>query len=297
MEDLGWSPCLTARGGVRVAGWTAGSGQPVLLLHGYPQTSFMWRHVVPHLIRAGRSVVLVDLRGYGASGPAHDGSVADTALYAKREMATDVVALLDALGHASVDVVGHDRGGRVAHRLALDQPSRVRSLAVLDIVPSLHMFEHVDRAMAEAYFHWFFLTRPDGLPEALLSADPDTWLRSRFVGRHAGTPVEPTAVEVYLEAFRQPGVVAATCADYRAAATVDLDHDRADREAGHRVTAPVLALWGGSGYVGRSFDVARAWEEYAPQVVGRGLDTDHYLAEESPAEVAEALVAFWAGVR
>ena len=280
-----------------MAGWTVGNGEPVLLLHGYPQTSYMWRLLVPHLVAAGRSVVLADLRGYGASGPAHDGPSADAALYAKREMAADVNALLDALGHQALDVVGHDRGGRVAHRLALDHPARVRSLAVLDIVPTLHMFEHVDRAMAEAYFHWFFLTRPGGLPEALISADPETWLRSRFTGRHAHMPVEPAAVEVYLEAFLQPGVVAATCADYRAAATVDLDHDRADRDAAHRIGAPVLALWGDAGYVGRSFDVARAWEEYADQVTARGLDTDHYLAEEAPAEVAEALLAFWDGIR
>jgi haloacetate dehalogenase len=297
VEDLDWRSCPTARDGVRVAGWTAGSGEPVLLLHGYPQTSFMWRHLVPRLVAAGRSVVLADLRGYGASGPAHDGPVADPALYAKREMAADVVALLDSLGLDMLDVVGHDRGGRVAHRLALDHPARVRSIAVLDIVPTLHMFEHVDRAMAEAYFHWFFLTRPDGLPEALISAAPEVWLRSRFTHRHAGTPVEPAAVDVYLEAFLQPGVVAATCADYRAAATLDLHHDRADRDAGRRVTAPLLALWGDAGYVGRSFDVTQVWQQYADRVTGQGIDTDHYLAEEAPAEVAEVLLASWVGAR
>ncbi|GAA1477359.1 alpha/beta hydrolase [Nocardioides aestuarii] len=268
-----------------------------MLLHGYPQTSFMWRHVVPRLVEAGRSVVLADLRGYGASGPAHAGPVADPATYAKREMASDVAALLDTLGHDTVDLVGHDRGGRVAHRLALDHPERVRSLAVLDIVPTLHMFEHVDRSMAEAYFHWFLLTRPGGLPEALISASPETWLRSRFTGRDAGTPVPTAAVDVYLDAFLQPGVVDATCADYRAAATVDLDHDRTDREVGRRVTAPVLALWGDAGYVGRNFDVEEVWRRYAGEVTGRGLATDHYLAEEAPTEVVEALLAFWAGAR
>lgn len=289
-----WQPCPTTRDGVTVAAWTVGEGDPVLLLHGYPQTSFMWRDVVPRLVAVGRSVVLTDLRGYGATGPVHEGADADPALYAKREMAADVAAVLDSLGFDAVDVVGHDRGGRVAHRFALDHAARVRSLAVLDIVPTLHMFEHVDRAMAEAYFHWFFLTRPGGLPEALIGADPETWLRSRFAARHAGRPVEPAAVEVYLEAFRQPGVVAATCADYRAAATVDLDHDRADRDAGRRVTAPVLTLWGRAGYVGDSFDVLRVWEEYAEQVTGSALDTDHYLAEEAPEETAAALLDFWA---
>jgi haloacetate dehalogenase len=294
VEDFGWYPCLTTRDGVSVAGWTTGRGEPALLLHGYPQTSYMWRLVVPQLVAAGRSVVLVDLRGYGASGPAHDGPVAEAALYTKREMAADAVALLDVLGHGTLDVVGHDRGGRVAHRLALDHPERVRSVAVLDIVPTLHMFENVDRAMAEAYFHWFFLTRPDGLPEALISASPETWLRSRFAGRHHGTPPAPEAVEVYLEAFVQPGVVAATCADYRAAATLDLDLDRADRDAGRRLTAPLLALWGDASYVGRNFDVTQVWERYAQDVAGRGLPADHYLAEEAPSDVAEALLAFWA---
>ena len=293
----GWHSCPTSRGGVRVAGWTTGVGDPVLLLHGYPQTSYMWRHVVPPLVEAGRTVVLADLRGYGASGPAHREVPVDAGLYAKREMAADALALLDSLGHDAVDVVGHDRGGRVAHRLALDHADRVRSVAVLDIVPTLHMFDHVDRTMAEAYFHWFFLTRPDGLPEALIAADPETWLRSRFVGRHAGTPVDAAAVEVYLEAFRQPGVVEATGADYRAAATVDLDHDRADRDAGRRVEVPLLALWGRAGYVGRSFDVPTVWQEYAAQVSGTALDTDHYLAEEAPAETAAALLDFWSAAR
>lgn len=297
MEELGWRACPTTRAGVSIAAWSVGHGEPVLLIHGYPQSSYMWRHVVPLLVAAGRSVVLTDLRGYGATGPVHPGPFADPDLYTKREMALDVVAVLDALGLAAVDVVGHDRGGRVAHRVALDHADRVRSIAVLDIVPTLHMFEHVDRAMAEAYFHWFFLTRPDGLPEALIAADPGTWLRSRFEGRHAGRPVEDEAVEVYLDVFRRPGVVEATCADYRAAATLDLDHDRADREAGRRVGAPLLALWGRAGYVGRSFDVSRVWEEYAYDVTGTALEADHYLAEEAPADTAAALLGSWSAAR
>ncbi|WP_141796619.1 alpha/beta hydrolase [Nocardioides sp. SLBN-35] len=302
MEEIapsGWNRHEVLRDGARVVGWTWGGGAPVVLLHGYPQTSYMWRLVVPHLVAAGRSVVAVDLRGYGASGPAHGDGPVDPGRYAKREMAADVLALLDALDHrdTALDVVGHDRGARVAHRMAVDHPSRVRTITVLDIVPTLHMFEHVDREMAEAYFHWFFLARPGGLPEALISADPEAWLRSRFEGRHSVRPAEPGAVDVYLDAFRRPGVIAATCADYRAAATVDLVHDRADRAAGRRVTAPLLAGWGRSSYVGRNFEVTDVWAQHADRVTGLALEADHYVAEEAPAELAEALLNHWTAAR
>jgi haloacetate dehalogenase len=283
------------REGVGLAAWSGGRGPterpPVLLLHGYPQTSLMWRHVVPALLTE-RRVVLMDLRGYGASDAPL--STADDATYAKREMAADAVAVLDALGIERADVVGHDRGARVAHRLCLDRPERVSSVAVLDVVPTLHMFEHVDRRMAEAYFHWFFLTRPGGLPEALIRADVEAWMRSRFAGRHAPErPLDEGAVTTYVEAFRRPGVVEATCADYRAAAGVDLEHDRADREAGRRIEAPLLVGWGTRGYVGTSFDVAGVWAEYATTMSSVAIDADHYVAEENPAETLAALTAFW----
>ena len=170
----------------------------------------------------------------------------------------------------------------------------MRTAAVLDIIPTLHMFETVDRAMAEAYFHWFFLTRGGGLPETLLRADPDAWIRSRFAGRHrAGFTFDPAAVESYAEAFRRPGVVEATCADYRAAAGIDLDHDRTDREAGRRIGAPLLVGWGTSGYVGRSFDVPAVWSHYADDVRPAPIEADHYVAEENPAATLAALTAFW----
>ncbi len=294
----GLSGHRVVRDGVGLAAWSGGRGSaeraPVLLLHGYPQTSLMWRHVVPALL-AERRVVLMDLRGYGASDAPQ--SAADDATYAKRTMAADAVAVLDALGIERADVVGHDRGARVAHRLCLDHPDRVASVAVLDVVPTLHMFDHVDRRMAEAYFHWFFLTRPDGLPERLIRADVDAWMRSRFAGRHAPErPFDEESLAAYVEAFRRPGGVEATCADYRAAAGVDLDHDRADREAGRRVEAPLLAGWGTRGYVGSSFDVAGVWAEYATTVSGVAIDADHYVAEENPAGTLAALTTFW-GVR
>lgn len=282
----------TERDGARVAAWVGGQGPPVLLLHGYPQTHVMWHRVAPELV-AERRVVLADLRGYGAS--AKPGAHNVTALHSKREMARDILRLLDVLEIDAVDVVGHDRGGRVAHRLALDAPERVRTLAVLDIVPTLLMYDNVNRSMAEQYFHWFFLTRPRGLPERLINSDPDAWLAQRFEGRHArGLPFDREAVRIYREAFT-PDVVAASCADYRAAATVDLVHDRHDSEAGHVLSMPVLALWGEHSYVGRTFDVLAAWQAFASNVCGAAVDADHYLAEENPSATLAELHAFWGG--
>jgi haloacetate dehalogenase len=281
------------RGDVGLFTRAGGAGRPVVLLHGYPQSQVMWSAIADDLTR-DRSVVLIDLRGYGASGAPPP--AVDDANYSKREMALDVVQVMQKLGHTAFDVVGHDRGGRVAHRLCLDHPERVRSVAVLDIVPTLHMFESVDRTMAEEYFHWFFLTRPGGLPERLLGADPDAWIRSRFSGRHAGgTQIAAEALASYEAAFRRPEVVAATCADYRAAATVDLEHTREDRAAGRRVSAPLLALWGATSYVGRSFEVSAVWSSYAGEVTGVAVDADHYLAEENPLATIGALRDFWAG--
>lgn len=279
------------RDGVGLAAWSGGSGDTVLLLHGYPQTSHMWRHLVPALL-ADHHVVVMDLRGYGASdapAPAPDAST-----YSKREMAADAAFVLDSLAVDSAHLVGHDRGARVVHRFCLDHPELVRTAAVLDIVPTLHMFESVDREMAEAYFHWFFLTRGGGLPEALLRADPDAWIRSRFVGRHrADFAFEPETVAAYAEAFRRPGVVEATCADYRAAAGVDLEHDRADRADGRVVGRPLLVGWGTSSYVGRSFDPPAVWAEYARDVRPAPIEADHYVAEENPSATLAALNVFW----
>ncbi|MFD5865303.1 alpha/beta fold hydrolase [Agromyces sp. NPDC127015] len=272
-------------GAVSVGATLSGDGPPVLLLHGYPQTRSMWRLVAP-LLAEHFTVVASDLRGYGDSAkPAGE-------VYDKRAMAADQLALMRSLGFERFAVVGHDRGGRVGHRLALDAPDAVTSLAVLDIVPTLHMFEHVDRTMATSYFHWFFLTQGGGLPEKLIGSEPRAWLESRFRGRALRPGVFPAEVMDEYERCFDSATVAASCADYRAAAGTDLEHDRLDRADGRVVDAPVLALWGEASYVGRNFDVLSVWRGFAARVEGRAISADHYLAEEAPVETAAALNQF-----
>jgi haloacetate dehalogenase len=271
--------------GIAIAADIAGSGPPVLLLHGYPETKAMWRAVGARLTTE-YTVVAADLRGYGASAKP------DGDRYSKREMAGDQLTLMRTLGFDRFAVVGHDRGGRVGHRLALDHPESVSALGVLDIVPTLHMFDNVDRAMATSYFHWFFLALADGTPERLISAAPQDWLRSRFRNRAIRSDaIDPEAYAEYERAF-DTATIAASCADYRAAATIDLDHDRIDRSADHVLRMPVLALWGAVSYVGRNFDVLDVWSRYAPGVIGAPITADHYLAEEAPEETAAALTDF-----
>lgn len=274
--------------GIEIAAEVRGSGPAVLLLHGYPETKAMWNAVATALAE-DHTVVAADLRGYGDSAKPRGAS------YAKRDMARDQFLLMRELGHERFAVIGHDRGARVGHRLALDHPDAVTALAVLDIVPTLHMFENVDREMATAYFHWFFLARSDGLPEALIGADRETWLRSRFTGRRHDGDALPGAFDEYLRCF-DLDTVFASGADYRAAATIDLDHDRADRAEGRRTGCPVLALWGAHSYVGRNFDVLETWSQYVEQVSGEPIDADHYLAEEAPEPTAAALRAFLTSV-
>ncbi len=267
----------------------AGEGPPVLLLHGHPQNGLTWRRVAPGLVEAGFTVVAADLRGYGdsgrpASGPRHEG-------YAKRAMAQDQVEVMSALGFDRFAVVGHDRGGRVAHRMALDHPDRVERLAVLDIAPTATMYARTDAAFACAYFWWFFLIQPFDLPERLISADPEYFLRHHVEGQ-SRTPgsVDPDVFADYLRCYTRPGAIHAICEDYRAAATVDLEHDAAD--AGRKLAAPLLALWGAQGAVGRLYDVPATWREKAVSVSGHAIDCGHTLQEERPAETLAALLAF-----
>ncbi len=283
---------VDAGGGIAIRTRTAGDGPPVLLLHGYPETHACWHAVAPRLVAAGFRVVATDLRGYGdSSKPASD---PDHATYAKRAMAADQVAVMRALGHDRFAVAGHDRGGRVAHRMALDHPGAVRRLAVLDIAPTATMYARTDMAFARAYYHWFFLIQPAPLPERMIGADPEFYLRTKLSAWGAGDSgfLAPEAVAEYVRCFSDPAAIAASCEDYRAAASIDLVHDAAD--GARRLAAPLLALWGANGVVGRTYDVLAAWREKASDVGGRALATGHYLPEEAPEETAAALAAFFA---
>jgi haloacetate dehalogenase len=268
-----------------------GAGPPLLLLHGYPQTHALWHRVAPVLAERF-TVVCADLRGYGDSGkprsdPAH-------AVYSKRASAADMVAVMAALGFERFMLAGHDRGGRVAHRLALDHPGRLEALAVLDIVPTRTVFRATDQALASAYYHWSFLSQPYDLPERLIGADPVYYLRRKLGAWAALENFAPAALAEYERGFADPAVIHASCEDYRAAASIDLVHDEADLK--RRIQCPVLALWGRRGVMERHFDVLTTWREKASgPVSGRALDCGHFLAEERPQETAKELLEFFGG--
>ncbi len=267
-----------------------GSGPPVLLLHGYPQTHAMWHGVAPGLAE-DFTVVATDLRGYGdSSKPFGD---EDHATYSKRAMAADQVKVMESLGFASFAVVGHDRGGRVGHRMALDHPERVTRLAVLDIVPTRHVYATVGKDLATAYYHWFFFIQPYDLPETLIGADPAYYLRKKLGGW--GTSLDafsPESLAEYERCFSDPATIHASCEDYRAAASIDLVHDDADYDEGRKVACPLLALWGGQGVMERLYDVREVWRGYAGDVRGKALDAGHFLAEERPEETTRELIDF-----
>jgi len=265
----------------------AGKGEPLLLLHGYPQTLAMWHLVAPRLAEHF-TVVAADLRGYGASSKPESG--ADHAGYSKRSMARDQVELMQRLGFESFLLAGHDRGGRVGHRMAVDHPDRVKKLAVLDIVPTRTMFAQVNQALATVYYHWFFLIQPFDLPERLIGADPEFYLRNAF-SRLGSAALAPDAVAEYVRAFRDPAVIHASCEDYRAAASIDLKHDEVDLAA--KVTCPMLVLWAAKGRIAPLFDVLGTWRERATDVRGRALPCGHYLPEEAPEETLQELLRFF----
>jgi haloacetate dehalogenase len=288
-----FQPLTFQRDGVTLfarQGGPSDSGRPpLLLLHGHPQTMAMWHRVAPTLART-RRVVLMDLRGYGDSGrpAAGEGSAA----YAKREMALDAVALMRSLGHERFAVLAHDRGARVAHRLALDHPQAVDRLMLLDIAPTLAMYEGTTEAFARAYWHWFFLIQPAPLPERLIEADPIAYLRDGM-GRRGGGFFAPEAWAEYERCIAKPATAAAICADYRASAGIDLVHDRADRDAGRRISQPLRVLWGANGVVGRCFEPLALWRAAADDVSGRAVDSGHYIAEEAPDVVLAEAQAFF----
>jgi haloacetate dehalogenase len=283
----------TVRDGVRLRWRRAGRGAPILLLHGHPQSHVMWHRVAAEL--AGRfSIVMMDLRGYGDSDRPQPGP--GSAAYSKREMALDAMAVMHGQGFDAFDVLAHDRGARVAHRMAADHPQAVQRLMLLDIAPTLSMYENTSLKFATAYWHWFFLIQPPPLPEALIDADPVRYLRSVMGKRHAGlSAFDPRALAEYERCARIEGTARGVCGDYRASAGIDLDHDRADIAAGRKLTQPLRVLWGEHGAVGGNFDVLRLWSDRAQEVSGRALPCGHYIAEEAPELLLEEAFSFFEG--
>ena len=270
-----------------------GDGPPLLLLHGFPQTHAIWHKVAPQLA-AHFALVMPDLRGYGDSDKPASGT--DHAPYSKRVMALDMLELMRSLGHTRFSVCGHDRGGRVAHRLALDHPQAVARLMVLDISPTLAMYERTTMDFAALYYHWFFLIQPEPLPETLIAANPIFYLRNKLGGwGSAGTSLfDPRALAEYERCFT-PAAVHAMCEDYRAAASIDLEHDRADVQAQKRVECALSVLWGERGVVNKLFTPIADWQDRARHIViGRALPTGHYIPEEAPDLLAAQMQAFFA---
>lgn len=278
---------VTPRGPIRMR--VGGDGPALLLLHGYPQTHAMW-HRVAHRLAACFTVHCADLPGYGAS--LRPPVTSDHAGHSKRALAADLVAAMQTLGHETWNVGAHDRGARVAHRMALDYPSRVTRLALLDIAPTREMYAGTTDAFARAYWHWFFLIQPAPMPERMISADSDFYLLSKCGGGLSGLDIfDPRALEAYLAAFRDPAVVQASCEDYRAAASVDIEHDDADGR--RKIMQPLLVLWGAEGVIERCFDPIKLWTTRADNVSGWAMAGGHYLAEEQPEEVAQAFLDFF----
>lgn len=295
MSDLfpGFTARRIATSGAEIHCEFGGSGPPLLLLHGYPQTHAMWHKVARALAREF-TVVCPDLRGYGDSSKPDGGE--RHVNYSKRAMARDMVEVMRALSFARFGLAGHDRGGRVAHRLCLDHPDAVERVAVLDISPTRIMYGKTDQAFATAYYHWFFLIQPFDLPERLIGADPVYYMRKKIGGWSGGlSNFDARALAEYERCFSDPATIHATCEDYRAAASIDLEHDEAD--AGTLIGCPLLALWGEKGVVNRMFDPIRDWGRVATDVRGRTLPTGHFLPEEAPEETLAAFREFFGADR
>lgn len=269
-----------------------GSGPPLLLLHGNPQSHMMWHRVAPKLAERF-TLICPDLRGYG--GSFKPPATTTHAPYAKAEMAADMVEVMRHFGHQRFFVGSHDRGARVAHRLALDHPQRVIKLATLDIVPTVEHFERTDMAFALGYYHWFWFAQPHPFPEVLINQAPEVW----FTAHTSREPrpadfFHPEALADYLAAARRPDTIVGMCEDYRAAASIDLMHDRASRSAGVKVQCPMLVLWGAKGKLGQWYEPLDIWRNYCTaDVSGGAVDSGHYLAEEQPAQVIRHFETFF----
>jgi haloacetate dehalogenase len=284
-------PFTVDANGVSIFGMKGGNGPPLLLLHGHPQTHEIW-HRLADVLAQHFTVIATDLRGYGASGkPPSD---AQHLPYSKRAMAVDQVAIMQHFGFEHFMVCAHDRGARVAHRMAVDFPRAVDRLMLLDIAPTLAMYEATDRTFATAYFHWFLLIQPEPLPELLIGSQPDAYVERVMGSRHAGlAPFAPHALQAYRDALKQPGAVHAMCEDYRASATIDLEHDRADIECGNKIACPLRVLWGAEGVIEKNFKALDEWRRVARDVSGRKMPAGHYIAEEVPDELLAEMLAFF----
>ncbi|NEU31277.1 alpha/beta hydrolase [bacterium LRH843] len=268
--------------GVCLNVWAGGKGEPLLLIHGYPQTAIIWRKVAPRLMKRF-TVVCPDLRGYGASDKPANG-------YDKRTMALDLKLLMEELGFQTYSVIGHDRGGRVAHRLTLDHPDSVKRLCLLDIVPTHTVFSRTTQELAAAYWHWFFF-QPVDLPELLISANPEGFIRGMMNPLiYHKNGIEEEAMQEYIRAFKLPGTIRATLEDYRASAKIDFQHDEMD--LGQSVHCPLLILWGKYGKMHDIFDVLDTWKEKGTSVTGRALSCGHFIPEEAPEELLKELQDF-----
>ena len=268
-----------------------GSGPPLLMVHGYPQTHFMWHKVAPAMAEHF-TVVAPDLRGYGDSGHPADGD--NHSGYSKRAMARDQVEAMAALGFEPFNLVGHDRGGRVTHRLTLDHPDRVEKLSVLDIAPTRRVFADTDQQLATAYHHWFFLIQKAPYPETMIGHDVEFYLRSMMMRWGTGDDaITPEAFAEYLRCFSEPDTIHATCEDYRAAATIDLDHEEADQDT--KITCPMQALWGKKAVMEKRYDVLAVWREHAETVSGHAIECGHFIPEEAPEDTTAALLNFFKG--
>ena len=277
-------------GPIEIACQVGGTGPPILLLHGFPQTKAIWEIVAPKLAQSF-TVVASDLRGYGDSSKPH--GKADHSTYSKRSMASDQHALMKALGHEQFFLLGHDRGGRVSHRLAMDYPKSVLCLMVLDISPTLAMYDNTTMEFAKGYWHWFFLIQPEPVPETLIGANPQFWI-NKHMGRHGGTDIFSTERWAeYLAGVSNPLSMHAMCEDYRAAASIDLIHDRADRSAGKKLIMPFRVLWGEHGLVNKCFKPIADWKAVAQDVSGRALPCGHYIPEELPTELISEARSFF----
>ncbi len=262
---------------------------PLVLLHGYPQTSAMWHRMAPILAKSYQ-VVCPDLRGYGRSDKPISNQLHTP--YSKRAMAKDIIAIMQNLGHDKFLVGAHDRGARVAHRLALDHPNCVKAMVLLDIAPTREMYAGTNNEFARTYWHWFFLIQPQPIPEQIISADPEGfWKLKCFNQTNGKNPFSKEALEEYLFYFKQQEVIHSSCEDYRAAASIDIEHDNADQ--GKKITMPLLALWAKFGVIESCFDALDLWRLRAEKVEGEALDATHYMAEEIPKEVANRMFNFF----